>query len=314
MSMISIIIPTYNRSKFICQAIDSVLAQTHQFSYEIIVVDDGSNDNTYEKLKLYGDQIIYIKQNNNGPGAARNRGIIEAKGEYIAFLDSDDIWVPRKLEIQLDFFRRYPYLDLVFGDINNFYTSRIDNMPEIKNREIHNYLIVNAKHIHGILECLVSQNIIFTSDVVLKRSCFERIGMFDESLRIGEDYDLWLRAACDCRFGFINSVLAKRRRHEGNLVNDWVRLTSSTLQVLKKFEQNHTNLSKNTARLLSAKMLDLHYDLGSYFLKQLDFSSAYSHLKTGVPGRLVKGKWILKLLTAYLCQLGLEGNSKRIVF
>src|SRR5690349_3602213 len=100
MPKVSVIIPTYNRAQFIARAVDSVLEQTYK-DFEIIVIDDGSSDNTQEILKAYEGKIRYVYQQNKGISAARNRGIQEAKGEYIAFLDSDDVWKPEKLSVQV---------------------------------------------------------------------------------------------------------------------------------------------------------------------------------------------------------------------
>ena len=106
MPKVSVIIPTYNRSKYVTKAIDSVLAQTYR-DFEIIVVDDGSTDNTKEVLKPYTDRIKYLYQENTGVSAARNAGIRAAGGQWIAFLDSDDEWLPEKLSIQMDYLSRH---------------------------------------------------------------------------------------------------------------------------------------------------------------------------------------------------------------
>ena len=103
MPKVSVIIPTYNRAHYICETIDSILAQTYR-DYEIIVVDDGSADNTRKVLQKYDGKVRYFYQKNRGPSAARNFGISQSQGEYIAFLDDDDLWTENKLELQIDFF------------------------------------------------------------------------------------------------------------------------------------------------------------------------------------------------------------------
>ena len=112
MSTVSIVIPTFNRRNYITIALDSVLAQTYT-NYEIIIIDDGSSDNTKEVLTPYWDKIRYFYQDNRGIPATRNRGIREAKGDYIAFLDSDDYWLPEKLERQIDYFEKNPHCGMV---------------------------------------------------------------------------------------------------------------------------------------------------------------------------------------------------------
>ncbi|MGD9971906.1 MAG: glycosyltransferase family 2 protein, partial [Desulfatirhabdiaceae bacterium] len=105
--VVSVIIPTFNRCEWVREAIDSVLAQTFQ-TVELIVVDDGSTDKTYDMLMTCGDSIKVIRQSNRGVSAARNQGIVQSTGQYIALLDSDDLWLPRKIEIQVDFFLTNP--------------------------------------------------------------------------------------------------------------------------------------------------------------------------------------------------------------
>ena len=118
--IVSVIIPTYNRAKYITSAIDSVLSQTYN-NIEIIVVDDGSNDSTREVLYRYGNKIRYVYQENLGVSAARNRGIELSKGEWIAFLDSDDVWFPKKLSVQMEHISERPEIDV---HVTNVFISR----------------------------------------------------------------------------------------------------------------------------------------------------------------------------------------------
>jgi len=307
---ISAIIPTYNRASYIRDAIESVLAQTYPI-YEIIVVDDGSTDNTSEIIRLYGDKIRYSWQQNSGPGAARNSGIKAAKGDYIAFLDSDDIWVQNKTKIQMEFVGRHPHLDIVFGDMANFSETEDNNMPEIKNPKIHDYLIAHSSYIEQIFDCLIMVNLIPTPTVICKRACISQIGFFNEKLKIAEDYDFWLRAAArNCCFGFINAVLVKRRRHDDNLVNDWASMKIAGLDVLNKFEKEMLNLTARTQRTIADKLYLTHYDLGSYYFNKRDFAMALKYLKKGVPKKLINAKWFIKLLVSFIMQ---KHNPRGIV-
>src|SRR3990170_2838516 len=115
MPKVSVIIPTYNREKYIVETLQSVFAQTFT-DYEVIVIDDGSTDNTADVLRPYLDRIVYIRKPNGGQGSARNVGIKVAKGEYIAFLDSDDLWMPEKLELQVKYLDNNKDAGLVFTD------------------------------------------------------------------------------------------------------------------------------------------------------------------------------------------------------
>jgi glycosyltransferase involved in cell wall biosynthesis len=179
----SIIIPTYNRSNVIGEALDSVSAQTFQ-NYEVIVVDDGSTDDTCEALKPYADRIRYFKQLNKGPAAARNRGVVESRGEYIAFLDSDDLWYFDKLAQVAEAVQDHPEAGLFYSDF------RLVN-------KLHNHSrIQRCKHIVGnAYYQLLLFNFIGTSTVVVKRGCFDICGLFCEALFGPEDWDLWIRIA-----------------------------------------------------------------------------------------------------------------------
>ena len=181
--LVSIIIPTRNREVRISAAIDSVLNQTQQ-DFELIVVDDGSTDATQEVLRAYGSRITCLRIDPAGPSAARNRGIAAAQADLIAFLDSDDIWLPRKLERQLA-------LHSSNGDILVSQTREV---------WIRNGVRVNARakhrmHSGWIYEHCLPLCIVSPSSVMIHRTVFDHVGLFDESMPACEDYDLWLRIA-----------------------------------------------------------------------------------------------------------------------
>lgn len=180
---VSVVIPTYNRSAFLRAAVDSVLCQTCRPD-EVIVVDDGSIDATPELLRSYGGKIRVITTPNQGPSAARNRGIEAAAGEWLAFLDSDDAWKPEKLEKQLQFIEKNP-------------DTRICQTGEVW---IRNNRRVNPKKKHEMVSGWIYEQclplcIVSPSSVMIHREVFERVGLFDETLPACEDYDLWLRIA-----------------------------------------------------------------------------------------------------------------------
>ena len=180
---ISVIIPTYNRAWTLNTAIDSVVAQEYP-SVEIIVVDDGSTDETPQLLARYGDAIQILTLENGGVSRARNRGIDASRGDFIAFLDSDDSWLPKKLSEQMDFFAANP-------------TALICQTEEIWIR--HGKRVNPCKH-HmkpsgDIFEASLHLCLVSPSAVMMKRALFERVGLFDETLPACEDYDLWLRIA-----------------------------------------------------------------------------------------------------------------------
>lgn len=210
MPKVSIIIPTYNRSHFILDAIDSVLNQTFQ-DFEIIVIDDGSTENTKEILSKYGS-IIYAYQENRGRAEARNAGIRQAKGEYIAFLDDDDIWLPQKLEKQVAFLNSKPDIGLV-----HTFSEVIDGKGYFlaKETRIRHKLYKKAIRIGYTYEGMSELCIMFLSTVMLRKNCFDKVGSFDSNMPAFEDWDFYLRLALRYRIGTIPEVLVRYRLHAG---------------------------------------------------------------------------------------------------
>ena len=191
-----VIIPAYNADQFIAQAIQSVLNQTYG-SYEIIVVDDGSTDQTKDVLKGFDGRIHCIHQGKNlGPSAARNVGIEIAQGKYICFLDADDLWTPDKLEAQIDFLGRHPDIAFVFSDHQNFKSGDVAPRSYLdEKKETFGESFVTEVPIQNAFLKLIHENFISTPTVMLRKSCLQKTGLFDESLWSVEDRDLWLRFA-----------------------------------------------------------------------------------------------------------------------
>ena len=202
---VSVIITTHNRRVFVQEAIESVLKQDFS-DYEIIVVDDGSTDGTEEALRASKD-ITYCYQENRGVSRARNHGLEIARGKLISFLDSDDLWTPRKLKIQTEVMEKKPEINVTYTDeiwIRN--GSRVN--PKNKHR----------KYSGLIFEKCLPLCIISPSSVMLRREVFDKVGTFDEDLPVCEDYDLWLRIAARFPILFINEkLIIKRGGHEGQL-------------------------------------------------------------------------------------------------
>jgi len=203
---VSVIIPTYNRGWILKEAIDSVLAQEFR-DFELIVVDDGSTDNTPQILESYAQDLTVIRQPNRGVSAARNRGIVAANGRLISFLDSDDLWLPRKLSSQVNFFNSNP-------------EAVINQTEEIW---IRNGVRVNPKTRHHkpsgmIFEQSLALCLVSPSAVMMKRFLFDAVGLFDEDLPACEDYDLWLRISWRYPVHLIETpLIIKRGGHADQL-------------------------------------------------------------------------------------------------
>jgi glycosyltransferase involved in cell wall biosynthesis len=198
MPKVSVIIPTYNRRDFVREAIASVLAQSYH-DFELLVVDDGSNDDTAAVVQEF-EGVRYVSQPNRGVSAARNRGVELSNGELLAFLDSDDLWQPRKLACQVAFFAAHPEARICQSEeIWLRYGTRVN--PHHKHRKAGGDIFARSLEL-----CLVSP-----SAVMLRRELFEQVGGFAESLPACEDYDLWLRIAATEPIHLLETPLVIKR-------------------------------------------------------------------------------------------------------
>jgi len=207
MSRISVIIPTHNYGKYICDAIESVVNQTYK-AYEIIVVDDGSTDNTSKLLNNYSQYIDYYFIQNKGPAGARNYGINKAKGEYICFLDADDVFYPEKLQSQIEIIKMDKSIGLVHSDF--LYVK--NNLSSV----YYHYKCRKTSSHNEALQYLWYHNYINTSTVMVVKEYLFQVGLFNEKYRYGEDYDLWLRLGKYYKFHCIHKPLVKTRSHSMN--------------------------------------------------------------------------------------------------
>ena len=193
---ISVIIPTYNRCDLLKRAINSVIKQTVT-PKEIIVVDNGSTDQTYQMVSSLFPEINYFIEKKRGVSAARNKGILESKSKWIAFLDSDDAWKPTKLEKQMEY------------SVFNQDKYRIIHTDETwyRNKKFLNQLKKHKKSGGNIFKNCLQLCCISPSSVVLKKQIFEEYGLFDENLEVCEDYDMWIRITSKEEVGFLDSPL-----------------------------------------------------------------------------------------------------------
>ncbi|MGA1870411.1 MAG: glycosyltransferase family 2 protein [bacterium] len=228
---VSAIIPTYNRAHFLREAIESVMAQTLT-SIELIIIDDGSDDHTREVLSEYAGRIRCLPQENKGVSAARNFGIKTAQGEYIAFLDSDDLWHPQKCALQSDFLDKHKSFCLC-------YTEEI----WIRNGTRVNPCSKHAKYSGYIFDKCLPLCIISPSSAMIRASLLKSEGGFDETLPACEDYDLWLRLTARYPVYLISTpLITKRGGHQDQLSRTIKYLDKYRIQSLEKL-MNHTALT-----------------------------------------------------------------------
>jgi len=206
-NLVSVIIATYNRENFLKETIDSVLAQTYK-NFELIIIDDGSTDSTKKIVKSYNDsRIKYFYQKNSGQNSAKNNGLLAAKGKYITILDSDDVILPKKLELQVNALEKNHLSAVVYGGI-----ILIDsNSNEIGKQKL-------KIHSGNVLKELLFTNFLYNgSNALFKRECIEKTGLFDESVKRMTDWDLYLRISLYFNFICIQADLLKYRVHNENM-------------------------------------------------------------------------------------------------
>jgi glycosyltransferase involved in cell wall biosynthesis len=211
MTTCSVIIPTYNRARYVLEAIDSVLAQNFA-GVEIIVVDDGSDDGTGAVLESCPDCVHYFYQPNQGPSSARNLGIEKAAGEYLAFLDSDDLWLPGKIQHDLELFRRYPEADIVVVDADAWVEGQLRFASVFSARNI-SFECKQPRFFSWSVRNLVLGPLCATGSICMRRRALQKIGgsIFDPGLLFDEDWDLELRMFSRCQVLFSPEILTRVR-------------------------------------------------------------------------------------------------------
>ncbi|TCO06896.1 glycosyltransferase family 2 protein [Natronoflexus pectinivorans] len=224
--MISIIIPSYNSAHMVCDTIESVLNSKEE-NYEIILVNDGSTDNTAEVLSPYfsNKRLKYIEHENKGLAGARNTGILNAKGEYLVFLDADDLILPDKLTVQQKYLDVNPSIDIVYSNSEWFIEDNFDNTRDVS----------FPVYTGNVIEYLIYGNFIHVNSVMVRKDAVVNAGLFDETLRELEDWDLWLRMALNgSKFGFTPGVLSKVRIRKGSMTSNQMRMNVTMVRVLEK--------------------------------------------------------------------------------
>lgn len=263
MPAVSVIIPTRNRAALLEEAITSVFAQTYQ-DWELIVVDDGSTDHTPSVVQRYdqrGHLVRYHHQVSQGPGAARNTGLALARGEFIAFLDDDDLWLPEKLGTQVGYLRRHPDVGFVYCPMRVLEPDgRWDGMKP------------SAAH-EPTWEALLRHSFIPPS-VVVRRVCFDACGAFAEHLAVAEDYDLWLRVGRRFPFGATTEPLAVYRRHGANVTRHMTsRSYECHVQIFQRLRKDHAESPRHRA-IVEGRLAKEWHLLGKAYLEERRYPEA----------------------------------------
>lgn len=222
MVLVSVIIPVYNQERYLPAAIDSVLAQTFR-DYELIVVDDGSTDGTPAIIRSYGARLRSVRKPNGGCASALNRGIQEARGEWIAWLSSDDLWEPDKLRRQVEVIGERPEVGLVFTDDLRI-DSEGDVVGELRTSCPRTRLGRQLRMVRG---CYING-----CTTLIRREVFEVVGLFDEEDRFALDYDLWFRIVREVEITHIPEPLVRYRIHPGQTSSNRTAMRTAGRRVL----------------------------------------------------------------------------------
>ena len=293
---VSVIIPTYNRADLLTMTVDSVLAQTYK-NYEIIIVDDGSTDHTKEIIKPYlsKSNIRYIYQENRKQAAARNNGIRNSAGEFISFLDSDDLWRPEKLELQVKVLEEHPEVGLVY--------SNQSLMLDVSSEDQIRYSPGVLKSGDIFKDLLRRKFYCSTSSLLVRKSVLDDVGSFDESLRNSlEDWELTLRISKKYKTFCVDKPLFRRRLHAEVLDNYYEIRIENHQSILKKY-LNDSALSKSFINYVWGKA---SFAWGRKYFERHRYKKAFKCFYRS----LQRGNWAAN----FPMLLSLFGPAGKIVF
>lgn len=232
---VSVVICAYNAAPYISETLESLFAQTFS-DYEVIVINDGSTDETAAVLTPYLDRIVYHEQANKGPAAARNAALRLARGQYISVLDSDDLWMPNYLEKMVGYLQAHPEIDVIYPNAMLFGNSHL-------NGKVFQDIYPSSHPV--TLEKFLTKECSVFGLVTFRREILNRVGLYDEGLRGVEDLDLWLRMLQHgYRFTFTDEVLVKYRRHDTSLSASSTAYFDQVLKAYRKFQASELTTSQ----------------------------------------------------------------------
>ena len=264
--LISVIIPAYNAEQFIHLALESVWSQSYP-PHEIIVIDDGSTDNTRKILKEIEGKVRCLYQQNRGPSSARNAGIRVAKGDLICFLDADDLWVSNKLATQRAYMMAHPEIAMVFSDHEEFNEEGMGLVSYLGTKlKAFGAFPIETGPIENAFEKLVVENFISTPTVMVRKSCLEKTGVFDEEIWSVEDRDLWLRISAAFSIACIPKIFCKRRFHQGNISQQQELTLQGRVRVLEKNRKLFPQLASDA--VWRSQLAGHFFDLGFLLLQK----------------------------------------------
>jgi len=263
---LSVCTPTYNRKDYVRETLDSIFAQTYK-DFEVVVVDDGSTDGTEEMIKRVGYPVRYYWQENRGEAATRNKLISLAEGQFITFLDSDDLLMPDAVERMINVMEAEDEEVIVYGPY-----LRIDEKGNVCGR-------CTRKLYSGYITSHLFENIfVHSCGSMFPRSALQEVGGFDETLPVSCDYDLWLRLSLKYRFIALPEPTFKRRRHSGNLSNISSKNQIAELHVLERFYYEMGGHKVVSKKIATRRFAEEEYRIGTRSLRENDLTTAREYL------------------------------------
>jgi glycosyltransferase involved in cell wall biosynthesis len=291
-SEVDVIVPCYNVQPYLPRALHSVFSQTFT-DYRLCAVDDGSTDGTAEILQRYAHSCTFASQPHRGAAAARNRAIRMSASPFIAFLDADDEWLPGKLQRQVDVLEKNPSLGLVcslcfFGHDQQRHPGTSESSAIARSGRLFRQLL---------LDCFV-----FTPTVVVRRECLKEVGLFNESLAVSEDFNLWLRIASRWDISFLPEVLAVTHTRPGSLssATSLFQRARDGVAALKHVRSSCPTLSGNDSRALRRVLAERHYTYGSVLLSSSIETASRRQFTSAIKLQPTHWKAIAKLALSLL--------------
>lgn len=295
---VSVVIPVYNGEKFIARAIDSVLSQSVR-PFEVIVINDGSTDGTLKIVNGYGEKVRCVSIPNGGVSNARNTGIKMVQGDYVAFLDADDVWHVNKLEKQLEVLQEHPQAGLCCCDysvFDSFRGSLVNHFTVLKETDAN----FNGPLSVLPVKLLLRVNFVGTcSTVLVRKALLEKVGAFNVAYRQSEDFELWLRCGRESNFVLLSDVLVDKKAHSANLTNNLEESYLCHLKVLADIRNSFADYLK-TNGLTADYQLDVsrtNYKLGELYFNDGQISKAFQRYWLGFSSYGSVGNFIHYLVT-----------------
>ncbi len=288
---VSVVVTCYNYGKYVAGSLESLQNQTFS-DFEVIIVDDGSTDNSEEQISpfLQDKRFRYIKQKNGGQANAKNRGIKESHGEFIAFLDADDLWLPEKLEKQILLFAHHD-VGIVYSGVSCIDT---ESKPIFMEK--------GGKYLQPrrgkVITYFIYDNFIPFSSVIVRKDCFDSMGMFDESLAMGIDWDLWIRFSTKYQFDFCDEAfLLYRIGHSGQMSKNLMERIRCADRIIDKFKRDFTGAVPS---IILKDAMYYSFCLRGYALRQYGIMISVNYYLQAIALCPLRGKAYIGLLKAPL--------------